>query len=52
LSPKRLASYHKLMREAHVATMKTDVRVRAEEHRKWKIIRKAARDFYKRTGRS
>ena len=52
LPPERLASYHKLVREAHVATKKTDVRVRAEENRKWKIIRKAARDFYKRTGRS
>ena len=52
LSPERLASYHKLMREAHVATMKTDARVRVEENRKWKIIRKAAKNFYKRTGRS
>ena len=52
LPPERLASYHKLVREAHVATKKTDVRVRAEENRKWKIIRKAAREFYKRTGRS
>ena len=52
LPPERLASYHKLVREAHVATKKTDVRVRAEENRKWKIIRKAAREFYKQTGRS
>jgi ribosome biogenesis GTPase len=52
LAPERLASYHKLVREAHVATMKTDVRVRAEEKRKWRIIRKAARGFYKQTGRS
>ena len=52
LPPERLASYHKLVREAHVATKKTDVRVRAEENRKWKIIRKAAREFHKRTGRS
>ncbi len=52
LPPERLASYHKLVREAHVATKKTDVRVRAEEDRKWKIIRKAARNFYKQTGRS
>lgn len=51
LPRERLASYHKLVREAHVATKKTDVRVRAEENRKWKIIRKAARGFYKRTGR-
>ena len=46
LPPERLASYHKLVREAHVATKKTDVRVRAEENRKWKIIRKAAREFH------
>ena len=47
----RLASYHKLVREAQVAAMKTDVRLRAEEDRKWKIIRKAAKEYYKRTGR-
>lgn len=52
LPPERLASYHKLVREAHVATKQTDVRVRAEENRKWKIIRKASREFFKRTGRS
>jgi ribosome biogenesis GTPase / thiamine phosphate phosphatase len=52
LPPERLASYHKLVREAHVATKKTDVHVRQEENRKWKIIRKAAREFYKQTGRS
>jgi ribosome biogenesis GTPase len=51
LPAERLASYHKLLREAQVAAMKTDARLRAEEDRKWKIIHKAARDFYKRTGR-
>jgi ribosome biogenesis GTPase len=51
LPVERLASYHKLLREAQVAAMKTDARLRAEEDRKWKIIHKAARDFYKRTGR-
>ena len=51
LPPERLASYHKLVREAQVAAMKTDARLRAEEDRKWKIIHKAARNFYKRTGR-
>ena len=51
LPAERLASYHKLLREAHVAAMKTDARLRAEEERKWKIIHKSARDFYKRTGR-
>jgi ribosome biogenesis GTPase len=47
----RLASYHKLEREAEVAAMKTDVRLRAEEKRKWKIIHKAARKFHKQTDR-
>ena len=51
LPAERLASYHKLRREAQVAAMKTDVRLRAEEERKWKIIHKSARDFHKRTGR-
>ena len=51
LPRERLASYHKLLREAHVAAMKTDARLRAEEDRKWKVIHKAARDYYKRTGR-
>ncbi len=53
LPPERLASFHKLVCEAHVAARKTDVRVRAEENRKWKIISKAAKDFNKkRPGRS
>lgn len=47
----RLNSYRKLMREAQVAAMKTNARLRAEEDRKWKIIRKAAKDYFKRTGR-
>jgi ribosome biogenesis GTPase len=51
LPAERLASYRKLLREAHVAAMKTDARLRAEEERKWKIIHKSARDFHKRTGR-
>jgi ribosome biogenesis GTPase len=51
LPPERLASYHKLLREARVAAMKTDARLRAEEERKWKIIRKAAKNFHKQTGR-
>jgi ribosome biogenesis GTPase len=51
LPPERLASYHKLEREADFAAMKTDAHLRAEEKRKWKIIHKAAKDFYKITGR-
>jgi len=47
----RLQSYHKLVREAEVAAMKTDARLRAEQDRKGKIIHKAAKNFYKRTGR-
>jgi ribosome biogenesis GTPase len=47
----RLASYHKLLREAEVAAMKTNPRLRAEEVRKWKTIHKAAKDYYKLTGK-
>jgi len=47
----RLESYHKLLREARFAAMKTDARLRAEEDRKWKSIAKAARDYHKRRGR-
>ena len=51
LPPERLASYHKLVREAQVAAMKTDARLRAEEDRKWKIIGKAAKEYHKHVGR-
>ena len=51
LEAERLASYHKLMRETQVAAMKTDARLRAEEERKWKAIHKAAKQFYKLTGK-
>jgi ribosome biogenesis GTPase / thiamine phosphate phosphatase len=51
LPAERLASYHKLRREAQVAAMKTDARLRAEGERKWKIIRKAARALYRQSGR-
>jgi len=47
----RLASYHKLIKEAQVAATRTVARLRAEEDRKGKISRKAARDYYKRAGR-
>ena len=36
LPPERLASYHKLLREAQVAAAKTDARLRAAEDRKSK----------------
>lgn len=51
LAPERLASYHKLIREARVAAMKTDVRLRGEEKRKWKNIAKWAKDYKKQKGR-
>jgi ribosome biogenesis GTPase len=51
LAPERLASYHKLMREAQVAAAKTDVRLRIEEERKAKGISKAAKEFFKHGGR-
>ncbi|MEI6448877.1 MAG: ribosome small subunit-dependent GTPase A [Actinomycetes bacterium] len=47
----RLASYQKLMREAQVAAAKTDVRGRAEEHRRDRVFGKAAKDYDKRWGR-
>ena len=52
LPSERLASYHKLMREAQFVAAKTDARLRAEQERKWKIIHKAAKNYYKRTGHS
>lgn len=51
LPAERLESYHKLRREAEVAAMKTDARLRAEEVRKWKIIYKSVKALDKRTGR-
>jgi ribosome biogenesis GTPase / thiamine phosphate phosphatase len=51
LAAERLASYHKLLREAQLVAAKTDARLRAEEGRKWKIMGKAAKSYYKQTGR-
>ncbi len=51
LPAERLASWHKLVREARSAARRADVRLRAEEERKWKIISKAVKNFNKRTGR-
>ena len=51
LPAERLASYHKLMREAQFAAAKGDARLRAAEERKWKLISKAAKGFFKLTGR-
>lgn len=51
LDPGRLASWHKLQREQQVAAAKTDVRARAEEHRKERIMGRVQKDFQKKTGR-
>ena len=50
LAVERLASYHKLIREAQVVAAKTDVRARAEEERRQRIFGKAAKDYKKRWG--
>lgn len=52
LPPERLASFHKLVREAQVAAAKTDARLQAAESRKRKIFSKAAKDYHERIGRS
>jgi ribosome biogenesis GTPase len=51
LPPERVASYHKLVREAQVMAAKTDARLRATRDRKAKIISKAAKNYHKLTGR-
>ena len=51
LPRERLASYHKLLGEAEFAAAKADPRLRAERERKRKLINKAAKDYYKLTGR-
>jgi ribosome biogenesis GTPase len=47
LAPERLESWHKLRREAEVAAMKTDARLRSEEVRRWKVILKSVKDHPK-----
>ena len=51
LPAERLASYHKLLREARAAAMKTDVHLRAEETRKWKVITKWYKNHPKNPGK-
>jgi ribosome biogenesis GTPase / thiamine phosphate phosphatase len=51
LPPDRLASYHKLLREAQVVAAKTDGRLRAAERRKSKTFSRVIKDYHKRTGR-
>ena len=50
LPAERLASWQKLQREAHVAAMKTDARLRTDEARRWKIIQKGAKEHYRLKG--
>jgi len=47
LPGERLASYHKLQREAEVAAAKTDARLRAVEAQKKKAINKAVKIYYR-----
>lgn len=47
----RLASWRKLQREALLAAMKTDARLRAEEVRRWKIIHKSVKEHYRLKGK-
>ncbi len=51
LAPERLASFHKLVREAQIVAAKTDVRLRAEEKQRSKIIPKAVKEYFKHEGR-
>jgi ribosome biogenesis GTPase len=51
LPPERLASYHKLLREAQLIAAKTDPHLRAAEHRKERIFGKAVKDYHKQTDR-
>jgi ribosome biogenesis GTPase len=51
LPPERLASYHKLVREARHSAAKSDARLRSEEERKRKVLSKTIKRYYKRTGR-
>jgi ribosome biogenesis GTPase / thiamine phosphate phosphatase len=50
LPPERLASYRKLLSEAQEAAARADGRLRAQRERKSKMISKAAKDYFKRTG--
>ena len=51
LPPERLASYHKLMREAQVAAVKVDVRLRGEKDGRSKLLRETGKDSRKWNGR-
>jgi len=47
LSPERLRSYHKILREASFHQRRQNVRLRIEEARRWKSISKSIRHFDK-----
>jgi len=47
IAEERLDSYHKLLREAQFAAAKTDARLRAEQDKKWRVIAKDVKRFYK-----
>ena len=51
LDAQRLASWHKLQREAHVAATKTDARLHTAEARRWKRLSTSAKAHPKDTGR-
>jgi ribosome biogenesis GTPase len=51
LPSERLASYHKLMREAQLVGVRAEAFLRAEKARQGKTVRRAAKDHQKRTGR-
>ncbi len=51
LSGSRLESYHKLLKESRNAAIRADKRLWAEEQRKWIIIHKSARKYYRDKGR-
>jgi ribosome biogenesis GTPase len=51
LTPERLASYHKLLAEAQEVAARADGRLAAERDRKSKMISRAAKDYFKLTGR-
>lgn len=51
IAEERLASYHKLLREAQVAAIKTDARLKTEHDKNAKVIAKASKRFFQDEGR-
>lgn len=50
LATDRLESYRALLKEARFAATRTDARLKAEEERRWVVIRKSARQLYEDRG--